>query len=120
MRSGELVSLAGVTVRTLRHYHAIGLLAEPPRSENGYRSYGPEDLLRVLRIRQLASLGFSLDKIGPCSTSSMPSGRARTLSGDTPSASVDGLLDELDRRSRARSSISSANARPWRVCARAS
>lgn len=63
MRSNELAKLAGVTVRTLRHYHAIGLLDEPPRKANGYRDYRPEDLLRVLRIRQLASLGFPLDQV---------------------------------------------------------
>lgn len=63
MKSNELAKLAGVTVRTLRHYHAIGLLDEPPRQANGYRDYRPEDLLRVLRIRQLASLGFPLDQV---------------------------------------------------------
>ena len=31
VKSNELAKLAGVTVRTLRHYHAIGLLDEPPR-----------------------------------------------------------------------------------------
>lgn len=31
MKSNELAKLAGVTVRTLRHYHAIGLLDEPQR-----------------------------------------------------------------------------------------
>lgn len=31
MKSNELAKLAGVTVRTLRHYHAIDLLDEPPR-----------------------------------------------------------------------------------------
>ena len=51
VKSNELAKLAGVTVRTLRHYHAIGLLDEPPRQANGYRDYRPEDLLRVLRIR---------------------------------------------------------------------
>lgn len=63
MKSNELAKLAGVTVRTLRHYHSIGLLDEPPRQANGYRDYRPEDLLRVLRIRQLASLGFPLDQV---------------------------------------------------------
>lgn len=98
MRSGELAKLAGVTVRTLRHYHAIGLLVEPPRSENGYRSYGPGDLLRVLRIRQLASLGFTLEKIGPM-LDGLDEERARegSLPGETPSAPVCRLLDELDR-----------------------
>lgn len=64
MRSSDLAQLAGVTVRTLRHYHAIGLLPEPPRHPNGYREYGAEHLARVLRIKQLASLGFPLDRIG--------------------------------------------------------
>lgn len=64
MRSKELADLAGVSVRTLRHYHAIGLLPEPARHANGYRDYGAEDLARVLRIKRLASLGFPLDQIG--------------------------------------------------------
>ena len=45
MRSGELAALAGVTVRTLRHYHQIGLLPEPERGGNGYRDYDVHDLL---------------------------------------------------------------------------
>lgn len=65
MKSSELARMAGVSVRTLRHYHAIGLLPEPERADNGYREYGAEHLLRLLRIRQLASLGFSLEQIGP-------------------------------------------------------
>lgn len=64
MRSAELAEAAGVTVRTLRHYHALGLMPEPPRSENGYREYRPRDLVRLLRIKRLASLGFSLEWVG--------------------------------------------------------
>ena len=64
MRSNEIAKLAGVTVRTLRHYHAIGLLPEPPRGQNGYRDYGTEHLARVFRIKQLASLGLPLERIG--------------------------------------------------------
>ena len=58
LRSGDVAKLAGVTVRTLRHYRSIGLLPEPPRDDNGYCSYGIEDLARVLRIKRLASLGL--------------------------------------------------------------
>lgn len=32
-----MARLAGVTVRTLRHYHQVQVLAEPPRTSNGYR-----------------------------------------------------------------------------------
>ena len=31
---GQLASYAGVTVRTVRHYHQIGLLAEPERDHS--------------------------------------------------------------------------------------
>lgn len=64
MHSNEVAKLAGVTVRTLRHYHSIGLLPEPPRSANGYREYGALDLARLLRIKRLAGLGFPLSRIG--------------------------------------------------------
>ncbi len=50
MRSRKPASLAGVTVRTIRHYHQIDLLAEPPRDANGYRRYGVQHLVRLLRI----------------------------------------------------------------------
>lgn len=63
MRSRELADLASVTVRTLRHYHQIGLLPEPSRSPNGYRTYTAEDLVRLLRIRHLVELGVGLAEI---------------------------------------------------------
>lgn len=63
MLSSELAELAGVTVRTLRHYHQIGLLAEPSRSVGGYRRYGVGDLVRLLRITRLAALGLPLSAL---------------------------------------------------------
>lgn len=61
MRSKEIADLAGVSVRALRHYRKIGLLREPSRSANGYCDYTIDDLVRLLRIKSLASLGFSLE-----------------------------------------------------------
>ncbi|MDX2358551.1 MerR family transcriptional regulator [Dietzia sp. PP-33] len=63
MRSSDLARTAGVTVRALRHYHQIGLLEEPARSSNGYRVYDTHALVKVLRIRRLIDLGFSLPQI---------------------------------------------------------
>lgn len=63
MRSSELASIAGVTVRALRHYHQLGILQEPPRSANGYREYDVHHLVRVLRITRLAGLGFPLQQL---------------------------------------------------------
>ena len=91
MKSNEMARLAGCTVRTLRHYHAIGLLPEPPRGENGYRDYGAEDLARVLRVKRLASLGFSLDRIGQVldEMDASPADAAGTGASEA--------LDDLDR-----------------------
>jgi len=63
LRIGELASLAGTTTRAIRHYHAIGLLPEPERDESGYRRYGPEHVVAVVRIRRLRSVGMPLDRI---------------------------------------------------------
>lgn len=91
MKSSEIAKLAGVSVRTLRHYHAIGLLPEPPRGENGYRDYSAGDLARLLRIKRLASLGFPLARIGDV-LDEIDAGlqNADDLRGGT-------ALDELDR-----------------------
>ncbi|MFJ8542364.1 MerR family transcriptional regulator [Streptomyces sp. NPDC093586] len=40
--------------RTIRHYHERGLLAEPERRADGYKSYGVRNLVRLLRIKRLA------------------------------------------------------------------
>ena len=62
--TSQLADLAGTTLRTIRHYHDVGLLAEPERKANGYKSYGVPHLVRVLRIKRLTDLGLSLTQIG--------------------------------------------------------
>lgn len=63
MRIGALAQLAGTTTRAIRHYHATGLLAEPPRDDSGYRRYGTEHAVRLMRIRRLRDVGMPLDRI---------------------------------------------------------
>lgn len=63
LQIGEVAKLIGVSPKTVRYYHEIGLLAEPERSEGRYRLYTAQDLLRLQRIRRLRSLGLSLDNI---------------------------------------------------------
>jgi DNA-binding transcriptional MerR regulator len=60
---GELAARAGTTVRTVRHYHAVGLLPEPERDRSGYRRYGAAALVRLLRVRRLRELGLPLGRI---------------------------------------------------------
>lgn len=57
---GELAALAGITVRTLHHYDAIGVLAPSERSDAGYRLYTADDAERLHRILVYRELGFDL------------------------------------------------------------
>ncbi|MBZ4020022.1 MerR family transcriptional regulator [Streptomyces purpurogeneiscleroticus] len=63
MRIGELAALAGVTTRTVRHYHHLGLLPEPERRANGYREYALRDAVLLTRVRRLTELGLGLDEV---------------------------------------------------------
>ncbi|WP_030248883.1 MerR family transcriptional regulator [Streptomyces violens] len=63
MRIGELATLAGVTPRTVRHYHHLGLLPEPERRANGYREYALRDAVLLTRVRRLTELGLGLDEV---------------------------------------------------------
>ncbi len=60
---GQLATYAGVTVRAVRHYHRIGLLPEPDRDHSGYRSYDAAAVVRLIRIRTLASAGVPLARV---------------------------------------------------------
>lgn len=64
MKIGELAKQTGLTVRTLHHYHDIGLLTPSIRSGAGYRLYTKDDIRRLTRIQALKQLGFSLADIG--------------------------------------------------------
>ncbi|HEX4723773.1 MAG TPA: MerR family transcriptional regulator [Pseudonocardiaceae bacterium] len=63
LRIGEVAELVGVSTRTIRHYHQIGLLREPVRMANGYRGYEPWDVVLLLRIRRMVETGLHLDEI---------------------------------------------------------
>lgn len=60
----QAAAFAGVTVKTVRHYHRLGLIAEPLRDWSGYRRYGSADLLRLVQVRTLAEAGVPLAEIG--------------------------------------------------------
>jgi DNA-binding transcriptional MerR regulator len=59
----QLAKYVGVTVRAVRHYHALGLLPEPSRDDSGYRRYGAEAVIALTRIKTLANAGVPLLQI---------------------------------------------------------
>ncbi|MFF4261292.1 MerR family transcriptional regulator [Streptomyces virginiae] len=61
---GQAAAFVEVTIKTVRHYHRIGLVAEPERDGSGYRRYRSADLLRLVQVRTLATAGVPLAEIG--------------------------------------------------------
>ncbi len=87
---GELAHLVGVTPKTVRHYHKIGLLPEPTRAPNGYRLYSSDHLRQLQRIRQLRALGLSLEHIRRVLTDAHPGDAFRNV--------LETHLDEIESR----------------------
>ena len=66
LKVGELAQRTGLTVRTLHHYDAIGLLRPSLHTEAGYRLYTAGDIARLQQVLSLRQLGFSLDEVRGC------------------------------------------------------
>ncbi len=69
---GELAKRCGLTVRSLHHYDAIGLLVPSVRSAAGYRLYDRTNIERLHRIQALRRLGLSLADIGTALSGATP------------------------------------------------
>lgn len=63
MKVKELALLVGISVRTLHHYDAIGLLKPDRITESGYRVYSSHNLEMLQQILFFRELGFSLKQI---------------------------------------------------------
>lgn len=63
MHIGELAERAGMSLRTIRHYDEVGLLVPSGRTTGGFRVYTAQDLERLLVIRRMKPLGFTLDEM---------------------------------------------------------
>lgn len=59
----QAAEVAGVTVKTLRHYETIGLLTPARSGQNGYRLYDEDDMLRLQQILFFRELEFPLAEI---------------------------------------------------------
>ena len=65
LKIGEFSRLSRISVRMLRHYDEIGLLApDTVDPETGYRYYSEEQLAAASRITALREMDFSLAAIG--------------------------------------------------------
>ncbi len=90
---GGVTALTGISAGRIRHYGKLGLLS-PDRLDSGYRTFGPPDVLTLLRIDLLRSLGMGITEIRDCLTGD-PAGVREAL--EQHRAVLDRERDRIDR-----------------------
>lgn len=91
MKIGELAKQSGLAAHTIRFYEAEGLLSKVPRSDNGYRQYGEEELNTLIRIQLGQKLGLSLQDMKAMGK------HDEILDKDKISQQLDKKLDEIQQ-----------------------
>ncbi|MFM2475752.1 Cu(I)-responsive transcriptional regulator [Celerinatantimonas sp. MCCC 1A17872] len=61
MKIGEVAKRCGLSVKTVRYYHDIGLV-RAQRADNGYRSYSQAQLDQLRFLGNCRKIGFSLEQ----------------------------------------------------------
>ncbi|MEU8223722.1 MerR family transcriptional regulator [Kribbella sp. NPDC048915] len=63
MQIGEVAERTRLSLRTIRHYEEVGLVPPSARSKGGFRLYSESDVQRLLLIRRMKPLGFTLEEM---------------------------------------------------------
>ncbi len=63
MQIGEVAARTELSLRTIRHYEETGLVVPSARSQGGFRLYTEQDVDRLMVIRRMKPLGFTLDQM---------------------------------------------------------
>lgn len=63
MHIGEVAARTELSLRSLRHWDEVGLLRPSGRSDGGFRLYTEADVEKILLIRRMKPLGFTLDQM---------------------------------------------------------
>ncbi len=63
MQIGEVAARTELSLRTIRHYEDAALVIPSARSQGGFRLYTEADVTRLMVIRRMKPLGFTLDEM---------------------------------------------------------
>lgn len=63
MHIGEVATRTELSLRSLRHWEEVGLLTPSGRTDGGFRLYTEADVDKIMVIRRMKPLGFSLDQM---------------------------------------------------------
>ncbi len=63
MKIGEVAERTGLSLRTIRHYDETGLVVPSARTVGGFRMYTEVEVARLLVIKRMKPLGYSLEEM---------------------------------------------------------
>ena len=63
MQIGEVAARTESSLRSLRHWEEVGLLRPSGRTDGGFRLYTEADVEKILVIRRMKPLGFTLEQM---------------------------------------------------------
>lgn len=63
MQVGIVAERLGLSIRTLHHWDETGLVSPSDRSPGGFRLYTNNDFDRLLAVRRMKPLGFTLEEM---------------------------------------------------------
>jgi DNA-binding transcriptional MerR regulator len=63
MHIGVVAARTALSLRSLRHWDEVGLLRPSARTGGGFRLYTEDDVEKILLIRRMKPLGFSLEEM---------------------------------------------------------
>jgi DNA-binding transcriptional MerR regulator len=63
MHIGEVAARTELSQRTIRHYDEVGLVVPSARTQGGFRLYTDADITRLMVIRRMKPLGFTLEQM---------------------------------------------------------
>ncbi len=103
MHIGEVAARTELSLRSLRHWEEVGLLQPSGRTDGGFRLYTESDVDKILVIRRMKPLGFSLDEMKAVMSDLEVLGDAEAGEGERVAAQqriADVRTDATERRSR--------------------
>jgi DNA-binding transcriptional MerR regulator len=63
MQIGEVSERTSLSLRTIRYYEEVGLVPPSARTTGGFRLYTETDVARLLLVRRMKPLDFSLEEM---------------------------------------------------------
>ena len=63
LQIGDVAARTELSIKTIRHYDEVGLVTPSARSAGGFRLYTAGDIDRLLSIRRMKPLGFTLEEM---------------------------------------------------------